>query len=380
MAMKRTVSIPIELNPSRFHPLMEMSAGIFNLHVDWALENKTYNKSKAHHALYKTMKELFPQVPTAFIQSIRDTAMEAVKATAFKKRPRRKKYSGLRFDKRTMTLRGHQLSLSCIGSRERIILEVPEYFREIFETWTLKGATLTYSTKTKRFCIRLVYETETPPLKTERTILGIDRGLRQLAVTSEGQFFSNSTIRASQRRYLYNRKTLQTKGTPSSRVRLKAMGGKEKRFSQDVNHQVTKELANLEHVTTYVLEDLKGIRTKSRGKKLNKGIGSWPFHQFNFFLTYKAEMLGKQVIYVNPRYTSQKCSYCKASDKKSRKKSKYHCKNCSFQLHADWNAAINIRDNYILSSTPKASEEQAAVNQPYVTIGNNQSQAYCLVQ
>ena len=46
----------------------------------------------------------------------------------------------------------------------------------------------------------------------------------------------------------------------------------------------------------------------------------------------------------------------------------------------DWNAAINIRDNYILSSTPKASEEQAVVIQPYVTIGNDQSQAYCLVQ
>jgi putative transposase len=74
-----------------------------------------------------------------------------------------------------------------------------------------------------------------------------------------------------------------------------------------------------------------------------------------------------------------KCSCCKAIDKKSRKKSKYHCRECHFELHADWNAAINIRDNYILSSTPKVSEEQAEVNQPYVTIGNNQSQAYCLV-
>jgi putative transposase len=359
---------------------MEMGAEIFNAHVDWALDNKTYNKSKAHHALYEKMKELYPDIPTAFIQSIRDTAMEAVKATKFQKKPRRKKHSGLRFDKRTMTLRGHQMSLSCIGKREKIILEVPEYFREIFEKWNFKGAALTYSAKTKRFCIRLVYETETPPLKPEGTILGIDRGLRQLAVTSEGQFFSNNNIRASQRRYLYNRKTLQTKGTPSSRRRLKAQGGKEKRFSRDVNHRVTKELVSLDHVTTYVLEDLKGIRNKNRGKKTNKRIGSWPFHQFNFFLTYKAEMLGKQVVKVDPSYTSQKCSCCKAIDKKSRKKSKYHCRDCNFQLHADWNAAINIRDNYILSSTPKVSEEQADVNQPYVTIGNNQSQAYCLVQ
>ena len=78
-------------------------------------------------------------------------------------------------------------------------------------------------------------------------------------------------------------------------------------------------------------------------------------------------------------YTSKKCSCCKVIQKVNRKKSKYHCKHCNFQLHADWNAAINIKDNYI-SSTSKTSEEQAAVIQPYVTIGNNQSQAYCLVQ
>jgi putative transposase len=378
--MKRTVSIPIQLDPSNFLPLLEQCAEIFNAHVDWALENKTYNKSKAHVALYEQMKEKHPEIPTAFIQAVRDTAMEAVKAVAFKKKPRKKKYSGLRFDKRTMTLRGEQLSLSTSGKRGRVILKIPDYFRPIFDTWKLKGATLTYSIKTEQFWIRLVYETETPPVKTEGVILGIDRGIQQLAVTSEGQFFSNRKIRAAQRRYLYNRKTAQTKGTPSSRRRLKAMGGKEKRFSRDVNHQVTKQLVSLDDVKTYVLEDLKGIRNKNRGKKQNKRISSWPFHQFGFFLTYKAEMLGKEVAYVDARYTSKKCSCCKTIQKESRKKSKYHCNQCSFQLHADWNAAINIRDNYILSSTSKTSEEQAAVIQPHVTIGNNQSQAYCLVQ
>jgi putative transposase len=378
--MKRTVSIPICLNPSIFLPLLEQCADIFNAHVDWALANKTYNKSKAHTALYEQMKKKHPEVPTAFIQAVRDTAMEAVKATAFKKRPRKKKYSGLRFDKRTMTLRGEQLSLSSLDKRERVILKIPDYFRPVFDSWKLKGATLTYSVKTKQFWARLVYETETPPLKTEGSVLGIDRGIQQLAVTSEGQFFSNRGIRANQRRYLHNRKTAQAKGTSSARRRLKAMGGKEKRFSRDVNHRVTKQLVSLDNVKTYVLENLKGIRNKNRGKKQNKRLGSWPFHQFGFFLTYKAQMLGKEVVYVDARYTSRKCSCCKGIQKENRKRSKYHCNQCNFQLHADWNAAINIRDNYILSSTPKASEEQAAVIQPHVTIGNDQSQAYCLVQ
>jgi len=122
------------------------------------------------------------------------------------------------------------------------------------------------------------------------------------------------------------------------------------------------------------------VANKNRGKKQNKRLGSWPFHQFGFFLAYKAQMLGKEVVYVDARYTSKKCSCCKVIHKEHRKRSKYHCKQCNFQLHADWNAAINIRDNYILSSTLTTSEEQAAVIQPYVTIGNNQSQAYCLVQ
>lgn len=378
--MKRTVSIPITLNPSNFLSLLGHCAGIFNDHVDWALENKTYNKSKAHHALYKQIKEKYPLVPTAFIQAVRDTAMESVKATSFTKRPRKKKYSGLRFDKRTMTLRGEQLTLSNLGKRERVILKVPDYFRSIFDTWKLKGATLTYSVKTQQFWMRLVYETETPPPQIAGAVLGIDRGIRQLAVTSEGQFFSNQCVRAAQRRYLYNRKTAQAKGTPSARRRLKVMGGKEKRFSKAVNHCITKQLVSLEGVKTYVLEDLKGIRNKNRGKKQNKRIGSWPFHQFGFFLSYKAEMLGKEVVYVDARYTSKKCSCCKTIQKGSRKKSKYSCSQCKFQLHADWNAAINIRDNYILSSTLQTSEEQAAVIQPHVTIGNDQSQAYCLVQ
>ena len=374
------MSIPIVLNPSIFLPLMEDCAEIFNEHVDWALENKSYNKSKAHMALYGSVKEKYPEIPTAFIQAVRDTAMEAVKATSLKKKPRKKKHSGLRFDKRTMTLRGDQLTLSNCGKREKVILKVPDNFRPIFDFWKLKGATLTYTKKTSQFWIRLVYETETPSLKTEGSILGIDRGIQQLAVTSDGQFFSNKKIRASQRRYLYNRMTSQAKGTPSSLRRLKAMSGKEKRFSRDVNHQVTKKLINLTEVKTYVLEDFKGIRNKNRGKKQNKRLASWPFHQFGFLLTYKAQMLGKEVVYVDARYTSKKCSCCKAIQKESRKKSKYYCSECNFQLHADWNAAINIRDNYILSSTSKTSEEQAVVIQPYVTIGNNQSQAYCLVQ
>jgi IS605 OrfB family transposase len=345
---------------------MQQCAEIFNVHVDWSLENRTYNKSKAHDALYAPLRQLYPEIPSALIQSVRDTAMEAVKATKFERHPRKKPTSSLRYDKRTMTLRGYQLTLSCIGPRAKTSLAVPEYFREIFETWDFKGATLTYQRHKRQMWIQLVFEGPTPEKQAPGETQGIDRGLYHLAVTSDEHTFSNAEVRSVQRKYLYNRRTLQAKGTRSAKRRLKAMAGREQRFSRDVNHRVTKQLATQPDVTTFVLEDLSGIRNKRRGKKMNKWLGSWSFHQFENFLAYKADALGKEVVFVDARYTSQKCSQCGHIYKGNRQHSRFHCVRCGFHSHADVNAAINIRDTYLLSTTER-SVEQAAVNQPNAT-------------
>lgn len=364
--MKRTISIPVNLPHEMFLPLMGFCADIFNQHVDWALKERTYNKYKAHKALYADLRLQYPDVPSALLQTIRDNAMEAVKATKFKRYPKKKPTSGLRYDKRTMTLRGYQLTLSCIGKREKLILNVPEHFKGIFQTWDFRGATVTYTKNTKQFWVRLVFETvDVPQVKGE--VQGIDRGLYHQAVTSDGQFFSSSQIRGVQRRYLYNRRKLQQKGTRSAKRRLKAMSGREKRFMKDTNHCVSKKLANQSGIAVFVVEDLSSIRTKRRGKKMNKWLGSWAFYQQEQFLTYKAEALGKRVVHQDPRYTSQKCNVCKHIKRTNRHKSRFCCHNCGYQTHADLNAALNVRDDYILSSTLQGTEKQASVNAPYVS-------------
>lgn len=368
--MKRTVSIPIDLPSERFLPLMSECAEIFNQHIDWALANRTYNKNKAHKELYHLCRLQHPSVPSALLQTIRDNALEAVKATKFKRVPKKKPTSGLRYDKRTMTLRGQQLTLSCIGKRVSLILDVPDYFKEVFETWEFCGATVTYTKNTKQFWVRLVFETVDPEQVTGE-IQGIDRGLYHQAVTSDGQFFISSKIRNVQRRYLYNRRKLQQKGTRSAKRRLKAMSGREKRFMKDTNHCVSKKLANQPGVAVFVLEDLSSIRTQRRGKKMNKWLLSWAFYQQEQFLTYKAEALGKRVVHQDPRYTSQKCNVCKHIKRTNRHKSRFCCKNCGHQTHADLNAAKNIRDDYILSSTQQGTEGQASVNAPYVSGQSN---------
>ncbi|WP_072075564.1 zinc ribbon domain-containing protein [Limnoraphis robusta] len=70
---------------------------------------------------------------------------------------------------------------------------------------------------------------------------------------------------------------------------------------------------------------------------------------------------------MDARYTSQKCSRCKQRHSTNRHKSRFHCKTCGFKAHADINASMNIRDDYILSTAPSESVEQASVNAPYVS-------------
>ena len=367
--MMRTLKIKVNPPKEEFLELLLICNSIFNRYTKWSRRAKTYSKDRAHKELYSFLRGKFPQINSALIQTVRDTALEAVKATNFKRKIWKKKYSSIRYDRRTLTLRGQQITFTGLHKRHKEILSIPDYYKTIFEVWTCKSGTLSYLNG--QFYINLTFETDSPE-EVKGRIVGIDRGLYNLATLSDGTNMSGSTVRSVQRKYLYNRKKLQAKGTPSARRLLKKMSGREKRFNRDVNHVITKKLSHLPYAT-FVLEDLSSIRTQRRGRKMNKWIASWPFFQFETFLTYKADGLGKKVEYVDAHYTSRKCSRCGNRSRHNRYKSRFLCSACGYTNHADINAAINIRDNYILSTTEK-SVEQGSVNSPNessgIAIGN----------
>jgi IS605 OrfB family transposase len=149
------------------------------------------------------------------------------------------------------------------------------------------------------------------------------------------------------------------------------MSGREKRFSRDVNHVVSKWLANRPGVSEFAMEKgLAGLRRKRRGRRLNRAISSWPHGQLLEFATYKAEALGKSVRLVDARYTSQRCCRCGSAAKANRMKSRFRCVKCGFSGHADVVAGVNIRDNLLNSrlraagASGGATGGQAAVNRP----------------
>ena len=85
------------------------------------------------------------------------------------------------------------------------------------------------------------------------------------------------------------------------------------------------------------MEDLTGISKDSTFLK------SWPYFDLQTKIEYKAKENGIDVIKINPKFTSQRCSKCGYISEANRpEQSIFQCKKCGFGINADWNAALNI--------------------------------------
>ena len=76
-------------------------------------------------------------------------------------------------------------------------------------------------------------------------------------------------------------------------------------------------------------------------ERLNKSIVDAGWAMFQQFCTYKAANAGREVLLVNPKYTSQACSGC-GTVKKKELSERWHSCECGTELDRDHNAAINI--------------------------------------
>ena len=74
-----------------------------------------------------------------------------------------------------------------------------------------------------------------------------------------------------------------------------------------------------------------------------KLLGSWSYYELQNMIEYKALREGIIVKYINPAYTSQKCSKCGCIHKENRlSQEQFICIECGNKMNADYNASINI--------------------------------------
>jgi len=315
---------------------------VFNEVAQYGFEHKTHSKVSIHHATYKDIREKYPELPSSLVQGARDIACEALKGVKLKRIPVAKTFSSIRYNQRVITyyLKTESVSIATVNGRIKATFNIPECYRYYID-WEVRSSTLKYDIKKDAFFLHVIFRKESPEHSGNR-ILGIDRGIVNIAVCSNNVFFNGKSIKNVRGKYAYLRKQLQSKGTKSAKRLLKKMSRKERRFVTDTNHCISKTIVNMPY-NIFALEDLTSIRVQNRkGKDFNRKLNSWAFYQLAQFFEYKAEALGKRVIYVDPRFSSQKCSKCGDIRKSNRKGSSYHCRDCGFQIHADLNASRNI--------------------------------------
>lgn len=189
--------------------------------------------------------------------------------------------------------------------------------------------------------------------ETVQHVVGIDRGLRFLAVTydehGKTNFARGKQILHKRHKFLKVRQQLQAKGTKSAKRVLTRLSGRENRWMSDVNHCLSKTLvAKYGSNTLFVLEDLTGISFEesnlNRGSKANNDLRSWAFYQFEEFLAYKAHENCSEVLKVSARYTSQRCPRCGNINKANRHHHthEYICQ-CGYRSNDDRIGAMNIQ-------------------------------------
>ncbi|MBV9387104.1 MAG: transposase [Chroococcidiopsidaceae cyanobacterium CP_BM_ER_R8_30] len=118
---------------------------------------------------------------------------------------------------------------------------------------------------------------------------------------------------------------------------------------KDILHKQTQHIVSTLHkkgVQTLVIGDIRDIRkSMDYGKEMNQRLHSWSFGKFRELLSYKAKILGMQVVLQNEKDTTKTCPGC---GKKHKPKGRlYKCRSCGFKFDRDGVGAINIRSKYL---------------------------------
>ena len=370
MKQIRTVKVQLKVDKDMFKSTLDAYANAFNFVCRTAWDNQEFNGVRLHHLTYKQVRA-DTGLKSQLAISARAKATEALAGVLARKKKGKKvscpqsSRCAIRYDDRSLTVdfANNSINILTLTGRVRLPIFVPKHFQQ-YLSWKRCSADL-FQVKDKTY-LHIVFEKECDDVEPSGKMVGIDRGVKKLAVVSDNRFFGGGRIKQLSERYERLRGQLQSKKSHSAKIHLKKLSRCERLMRKDINHCITKRIVEgLEEGTTIVLEKLTGIRGGARrltqeqraeGKKtlckpVRKQVNKWSFFQFEQFLTYKAMAKGCRVVYVDARYTSQRCSKCGHIHKHNRQcQSLFKCRNCGFQLNADLNGSRNIVLKYLDAS------------------------------
>jgi putative transposase len=195
---------------------------------------------------------------------------------------------------------------------------------------------------------------EKPEKSANGKAVGIDLGLTEFAITSDGTKHGNPNYyRKYQRKLARKQKELSRKQKGSNnrrkaRIKVARVHEKITRSREDFLHKLSRNLVDENQVI--VVENL-AVTNMVRNSKLAKSISDAGWGQFLTMLKYKAEWEGKTYIEVDRFFPSSKiCHHCfNQVESLPLEIRTWQCCRCGTQHDRDINAAKNIRDEGLRS-------------------------------
>jgi IS605 OrfB family transposase len=367
--MQRTIRIQLQTDPGTAGVLtqtIEQYTWSFNTVCKHGWEHNLTSGTELHKATYYDHRTI-TGLPAQLVCAARVKATEALKSAKAKKYKKEKvscpesKFCAIRYDSRSYTIWFDRCELTLLTLRGRIKLpfQLAEYYKR-YLPWSRTSADLVRDRK-NRWWLHVVMETSTPVVVATEETVGVDLGIENPATDSRNNSYGDKNWKNIEDKTFSLRRRLQSKGTKSAKRHLKKLSGRQKRFRKDCDHVLSKRLVqSVGKGATIVFEDLTNIRGRGKVRKTQRRrLHGWSFAQFQSFVIYKAEAREIKVEFVDPRYTSQKCSKCKHIERGNRPtQAEFKCKSCGFECHADLNAGINIREDFL--------KRRASVNAPIV--------------
>ena len=211
---------------------------------------------------------------------------------------------------------------------------------------TIKSATISVTPTGKYFASILVDTNTEIPIKApikENTTIGIDLGIKDFAITSEGEVFKNpKNLRKAQGKLKYlQRKYSKNKGK-RTKQRLALLHEKIVNKRKDFLHKTSTKL--IRENQTIALEDL-AVSNMVKNHNLAQAINDVSWSTFVSMLEYKSDWHGKNILRIGRFAPSSKtCSCCGHINKRlTLSDREWNCPKCGEVVSRDLNAAINIK-------------------------------------
>lgn len=217
--------------------------------------------------------------------------------------------------------------------------------------------------KTNKYYCSICVDVEIPEYEHTGKIIGIDLGIKDLVIDSNGNKYTNPKyqVKAENKikhlQKLYSKKTKGSHNAEKARLKLAIAHGKLCNKRKDNLHKITTKLIKENDVICIENLNVKGM---TKNHKLAKAIQDASFGTLVSILKYKATWHNRQIIEIGRFYPSSKICHCcgHKMNYMGLKIRNWICPSCKTYHDRDINAAINIKDEglRILDGTVRNTE------------------------